>query len=81
MDSFLLDEQLRNFLREDLEHGDITTDASGNPVVVYLDTWNSTLNLAIAGSRTPLNHSETGVGQNPASDLVHGANVIHVALI
>ncbi|MCW5201399.1 carboxylating nicotinate-nucleotide diphosphorylase [Desulfobulbus sp. US5] len=27
MDSFLLDEQLRNFLREDLEHGDITTDA------------------------------------------------------
>lgn len=27
MDTFLLDEQLRNFLREDLEHGDITTDA------------------------------------------------------
>ena len=27
MDPFLLDEQLRNFLREDLEHGDITTNA------------------------------------------------------
>ncbi|WP_339134916.1 MAG: carboxylating nicotinate-nucleotide diphosphorylase [Candidatus Electrothrix sp. GW3-4] len=27
MDTFLLDEQLRYFLREDLEHGDITTDA------------------------------------------------------
>lgn len=27
MNTFLLDEQLRNFLREDLEHGDITTDA------------------------------------------------------
>ncbi len=27
MDTFLLDEQLRRFLREDLEHGDITTDA------------------------------------------------------
>ncbi|RWX48128.1 nicotinate-nucleotide pyrophosphorylase [Candidatus Electrothrix aarhusensis] len=27
MDTFLLDDQLRNFLREDLEHGDITTDA------------------------------------------------------
>ena len=27
MDTFLLDEQLRNFLREDLEHGDITTYA------------------------------------------------------
>lgn len=27
MDTFLLNEQLRNFLREDLEHGDITTDA------------------------------------------------------
>ncbi len=27
MDPFLLDEQLRHFLREDLEHGDITTDA------------------------------------------------------
>ncbi|XCN74069.1 MAG: carboxylating nicotinate-nucleotide diphosphorylase [Candidatus Electrothrix aestuarii] len=27
MDTFLLDEQLRHFLREDLEHGDITTDA------------------------------------------------------
>lgn len=27
MDTFLLDEQLRNFLREDLEHGDITTNA------------------------------------------------------
>ncbi len=27
MDTFLLDKQLRNFLREDLEHGDITTDA------------------------------------------------------
>ena len=27
MDPFLLNEQLRNFLREDLEHGDITTDA------------------------------------------------------
>lgn len=27
MDIFLLDEQLRLFLREDLEHGDITTDA------------------------------------------------------
>jgi nicotinate-nucleotide pyrophosphorylase (carboxylating) len=27
MDTFLLDEQLRSFLREDLEHGDITTDA------------------------------------------------------
>ncbi|WP_446010633.1 carboxylating nicotinate-nucleotide diphosphorylase [Candidatus Electrothrix sp.] len=27
MDTFLLEEQLRNFLREDLEHGDITTDA------------------------------------------------------
>ena len=26
MDTFLLDEQLRRFLREDLEHGDITTD-------------------------------------------------------
>ncbi len=26
MDEFLLDEQLRRFLREDLEHGDITTD-------------------------------------------------------
>ncbi|MCI5119901.1 MAG: carboxylating nicotinate-nucleotide diphosphorylase [Candidatus Electrothrix sp. AUS4] len=27
MDTFLLDEQLRHFLREDLEHGDITTDS------------------------------------------------------
>lgn len=27
MDTFLLDEQLRGFLREDLEHGDITTEA------------------------------------------------------
>ena len=27
MDSFLLDEILRRFLREDLEHGDLTTDA------------------------------------------------------
>ena len=27
MDTFLLDDQLRRFLREDLEHGDITTDA------------------------------------------------------
>ena len=27
MDTFLLDEQLRSFLHEDLEHGDITTDA------------------------------------------------------
>ena len=27
MDTFLLDEQLRAFLQEDLEHGDITTDA------------------------------------------------------
>ncbi|MCI5195607.1 MAG: carboxylating nicotinate-nucleotide diphosphorylase [Candidatus Electrothrix sp. AW5] len=27
MDSFLLDKQLRNFLQEDLEHGDITTNA------------------------------------------------------
>ena len=27
MDTFLLDDQLRHFLREDLEHGDITTDA------------------------------------------------------
>ena len=27
MDSFLLDQQLRRFLEEDLEHGDITTDA------------------------------------------------------
>ena len=27
MDTFLLNEQLRHFLREDLEHGDITTDA------------------------------------------------------
>ena len=27
MDAFLLDDQLRRFLREDLEHGDITTDA------------------------------------------------------
>ena len=27
MDTFLLDEHLRRFLREDLEHGDITTDA------------------------------------------------------
>ncbi|HEB70469.1 MAG TPA: carboxylating nicotinate-nucleotide diphosphorylase [Desulfobulbus sp.] len=27
MDGFLLDEQLRRFLEEDLEHGDITTDA------------------------------------------------------
>ncbi len=27
MDTFLLDDQLRLFLREDLEHGDITTDA------------------------------------------------------
>jgi nicotinate-nucleotide pyrophosphorylase (carboxylating) len=27
MDSFLLDEMLRRFLREDLEHGDLTTDA------------------------------------------------------
>ena len=27
MDTFLLDDQLRGFLREDLEHGDITTDA------------------------------------------------------
>ena len=28
MDPFLLNEQLRRFLQEDLEHGDITTDAS-----------------------------------------------------
>lgn len=27
MDTFLLDELLRGFLREDLEHGDITTEA------------------------------------------------------
>jgi len=27
MDTFLLDDQLRRFLQEDLEHGDITTDA------------------------------------------------------
>ncbi|WP_028583925.1 carboxylating nicotinate-nucleotide diphosphorylase [Desulfogranum mediterraneum] len=27
MDSYLLDQQLHSFLREDLEHGDITTDA------------------------------------------------------
>ncbi|RUM38803.1 MAG: carboxylating nicotinate-nucleotide diphosphorylase [Desulfobulbus sp.] len=27
MDSYLLDDQLRGFIREDLEHGDITTDA------------------------------------------------------
>ena len=31
MDTFLLDERLRAFLAEDLEHGDITTEAIFNP--------------------------------------------------
>ena len=48
---------------------DITTDTNGNPVVVYLDTWNSTLNLAVTGSRTPLNHSESGGDWVTVSDI------------
>jgi nicotinate-nucleotide pyrophosphorylase (carboxylating) len=39
MDTFLLDDQLRRFLREDLEHGDITTDAVFNDTASALATF------------------------------------------
>ncbi|XOF33725.1 MAG: carboxylating nicotinate-nucleotide diphosphorylase [Candidatus Electrothrix sp. YB6] len=49
MDTFLLDEQLRSFLREDLEHGDITTDAIFSDQETALVTLRARESLIAAG--------------------------------
>jgi nicotinate-nucleotide pyrophosphorylase (carboxylating) len=49
MDTFLLDDQLRAFLREDLEHGDITTDALFDNASTALVTMQAREPLVAAG--------------------------------
>ena len=49
MDTFLLDEQLRLFLREDLEHGDITTDAIFDDRVTATVTLKARETMVVAG--------------------------------
>ncbi len=49
MDTFLLDDQLRRFLREDLEHGDITTDAIFADQATALVTLNAREPMVAAG--------------------------------
>ena len=49
MDTFLLDDQLRRFLREDLEHGDITTDAIFDDQVSALATLKAREPMVVAG--------------------------------
>ncbi len=41
-------------------YSDITVDNSGNPVIVYYDTGNSTLRLIRATTNNPTSHSATG---------------------
>lgn len=49
MDTFLLDDQLRCFLREDLEHGDITTDAVFDDKVSALASFKARESMVAVG--------------------------------
>ncbi len=49
MDTFLLDEQLRSFLREDLEHGDLTTGAIFTDVSTAVAEFRARENLVCCG--------------------------------